>query len=703
MWFVRRTFLFPSGRCSLSITSSGSSCHSCCRSGLLTNVWRNSVILSILPLLAADPMPSQTGQSSGTSPHLSSGLERDRAGSYTARMPICPRCGQENPDVARFCLACGSTLAEPRGGGEERKTVTVLFCDLVGFTALADNADPEDVRATLRPYHDRLLREIERFGGTVEKFIGDAVMAVFGAPIVHEDDPERAVRSALSILDAIDDLNRAHPRLELAVRIGINTGEAVVSLDRAAEREGLVAGDVVNTASRLESIAPTGAAVVGETTYSATRHLFDFEPLQPFKVKGKARPLRAWRVMGPVGPDGPHAGLLRTAPFVNRLDEIEVLRLTFARARREASAQLATLLGEPGVGKSRLVQEFSASLLDLGKAVSWREGRCLPYGEGITFWALGEIVKAQAGILESDPEDQASRKLEASVGALIQGRSEQDWLISRLAPLVGLGTAEGVGVAERTEAFTAWRMFLEAIAATGPLVLVFEDLHWADSALLDVLDHLVEWSSGVPIVLICTARPELYERNPGWGGGKRNSTTISLSPLPEDEITRLISGLLAGSELPEQLHDLLLERAGGNPLFAEEFVGMLSDRGSLRKGGEPGRPEVAGLAFPDSVQAIIAARLDTLPPGQKSLIQDAAVVGKVFWSGALSFMAGLDEGTVRQRLHELTRKELVRPARTSSVQDQVEYAFWHFLIRDVAYGQIPRGPRAKKHQAIAQW
>ena len=595
--------------------------------------------------------------------------------------------------------------AGPPADIEERKVISVLFCDLVGFTAMADRADPEDVKATLRPYHARVEQEILRFGGTVEKFIGDAVMAVFGAPVAHEDDAERAVRTALRIVETIEELNEVDPGLRLAIRLGVYTGEAIVSLAAEPHREGLVAGDVVNTASRLQEVAPLGGVVVGESTYRVTRELIEYEPLPPVKVKGKEEPLPIWKAIAPRSRYGYGVGPRARGQFVGRDDELEVLRRIFARASRDRSVQLVTILGEPGVGKSRLLGEFSAFLDEITDLVFWRQGRCLPYGQGITFWALGEIVKAQVGMLDSDTPSEASSKLEVALQACVDEPSERDLLKRRLAPLIGLVSPEAVGAAERAEYFAAWRRFLEAMAIIHPLVIVIEDLHAADRALVEFLEYLLDWSTDVPMLVLCTARPELYERHPGWGARKRNSTTITLSPLSDEEMSRLILALSAPSVLPASLHEIVHERAEGNPLYAEEFVAMLGEQVTTRERGAEPTPvaEIVPVPFPESIQAIIAARLDTLSSEQKQLLQDASVVGKVFWSGALSFMAGIDERVVKQVLHELTRKELVRPARASSVRDQVECSFWHILIRDVAYGQIPRAARAKKHRAMAEW
>ncbi len=349
-----------------------------------------------------------------------------------------------------------------------------------------------------------------------------------------------------------------------------------------------------------------------------------------------------------------------------------------------------TVVGEPGIGKSRLVTELRTVLDERPALVTWRHGRCLPYGEGITFWALGEIVKSEAGILESDDQRVAAAKLDEVLSTLFADESERGWLASRLGPLVGTG-GDGAAVS-REEAFTAWRRFLEAMADRRPSVLVFEDLHWADAALLEFIEHVLDWSPPVPVLLLCTARPELFERSPSWGGGKRNATTISLSPLSNDESSRLIHLLLERAVLPAGTQSVLLERAGGNPLYAEQFARMLVERG-----------EVASLAVPETVQALMTARLDTIAPELKALLQDASVVGRVFWTGAVADMAKRSRDDVRRDLNELARREFVRPVRLSSMDGEDEFSFWHALVRDVAYQQIPRSPRAAKHVAAASW
>ena len=616
-------------------------------------------------------------------------------------MKVCRTCGQSNRDDADYCASCGSALASETGTREERKVVTILFCDMVEFTSRFDQADPEDVRETLATYHHRVRREIERFGGTVEKFIGDAVMAVYGAPVAHEDDARRALLSALRIPPAIEELNETNRDLPLAVRIGVETGMAVVSVGSETSDQGIAIGDVVNTASRLQGAAPIGGILVGEGTHRLTKDLFDYEPHDPVQVKGKAAPQPVWVARAARSRFGAELQRGLPTPFVGRVDELELLKHTFARAGREPSVQLVTLLGEPGVGKSRIIRELFLYLDDQPELVaSWRHGRCLPYGEGVTFWALEEIVKAQAGILESDDVRTARGKLSACIAALVEEPAEAEWVRSRLAPLIGLADTNADGV-EQMESFSAWRLFLEAIASQRPLVIAIEDLHWAQAAMIDFIWHVLEWSTGYPMLILCSARPELLQRDPQWGGGMRNSVIVSLTPLSGYETRTLLESILPHDTAPD-VYELIAERAGGNPLFAEEFVRMLQDRSA---GTVVGSGDIAMLAdsSPESLEALIAARLDTLAVEQKSLLQDAAVIGRVFWPTAVAAVSGSDLEHVRAGFRDLTLRELIRPSRVSSVQGDVEYSFSHALIRDVAYGQIPRLARVDKHVVAAGW
>jgi class 3 adenylate cyclase/tetratricopeptide (TPR) repeat protein len=612
--------------------------------------------------------------------------------SETRCVATCPNCGKELPGDFPFCPFCAAPLGAtlPAEVREERKVVSVLFCDLVGFTAASEHADPEDVRARLRPYHAQLQQVIESHGGTVEKFVGDAVMAVFGAPVSHEDDAERAVRAGLRILEAIEELNRRDEKLQLQVRVGINTGEAVVALGAHPERgEGFVTGDVVNTASRLQGIAPVNGVAVAESTFRQTERVFTFDRLEAVHVKGKTEPLQVWQPLAARARFG--ADVIRTnaTPLVGREFERSQLIATFERAATQRSCQLVTVVGEPGVGKTRLCTELLQYIEQRPGLVRWRQGRCLPYGEGIAFWALGEIVKAECGILDSDSPEEALAKLDQAIPEFEPDRA---WLRARLAPLVGAGGEP----AAQEESFTAWRRFLDGLAAQNPTVLVIDDLHWADEPMLAFLEHLADWSSGVPLLLLCTARPELHEKHPTWTLGLRNAQTINLAPLSDDETARLIALLLKRTVLPSATQHALLDRAGGNPLYAEEFVRLLSDRNLL---GD----SLNEVLLPDSVQALIAARLDTLSAERKGLLQDAAVIGKVFWAGALASMGEREPRDVEFALHELARKELVRPARSSSMQGEQEYGFWHLLVRDVCYAQIPRSSRAARHRAAAAW
>ena len=535
-------------------------------------------------------------------------------------MTVCRSCGQENVPGAKFCSECGVGLVGATRTREERKVVTVLFADLVGFTARAEQLDPEDVRSVLAPYYARLRSELERFGGTVEKFIGDAVMALFGAPVAHEDDPERAVRAALAIRDW------ARDESGVQVRIGVNTGEALISLGaRPTAGEGMAAGDVVNTAARLQVAAPINGVLVGETTYRATADEIDYRDADPVKAKGKTEPVRAWQAVEPRSRVGTEAVSMR-APLVGRRREVDQLVDALERARQEHATLLVTVVGVPGIGKSRLVAELFAHVESLPDFVYWRHGRSLPYGEGVTFWALGEMVKAQAGILESDSPEEVERKLHETVMQSV-GESERRWVETKLRPLVGIGGDEDTG-GERSEAFSAWRRFFESLAEQQPLVMVFEDIHWAGDELLDFVDELPDWIEDVPLLVLCTARPELLDRRPGWGGGKRNAATISVSPLGADDTARLIAALLDRSVLPAETQAELLARAGGN---------------------------------------------------------------------------GSERVHLEQRLRSLVRKEFVRRERRASVEGEAEYAFNHVLVRDVAYGQIPRSERAAKHQRAAEW
>jgi class 3 adenylate cyclase/tetratricopeptide (TPR) repeat protein len=594
-------------------------------------------------------------------------------------MPTCQVCRQDNPAGARFCNACGSPLdGQARPLREERKVVTVLFADLVGFTARSERMDPEDVQRLLQPYHAHLRSVLERYGGTVAKFVGDAVMAIFGAPVAHEDDPERAVRAALAIREELAAGG------DLQVHIGITTGEALITLDASIEKgEHTASGDSVNTAARLESAAPAGSIFVDEATRRATERSIEFDDTPPVVAKGKRDPIHVWDA---VRPRTPVAGRQASdTPLVGRERELTLLRGTFDRVQRECEPQLLSLLGVPGIGKTRLVSELAREL-DRHGDWRWLEGRSLPYGEGATFWAFCEIVRGFTGVIDSDGDEEATRKVHGAVAAVVPEPSEAAWLVRHLRPLVGIDTDELGAGDRRGEAFAAWRRLLEALAEERPLVLVFDDLHWADDALLDFVDHLVDWATDVPILVLATTRPDLLDRRPGWGGGRANVIAIRLSPLSPEETATLFDALFAGSAAPQGVDADLLERTGGNPFYAEEFARMVLDGRSDRD-------------LPQSVQGLIAARLDGLALYEKELLQNAAVVGRVFWIGSL----GGDRPRVEEALHALARREFARRERRSSIAGETEYSFRHALIRDVAYEQIPKARRAEKHLAAAGW
>ncbi len=580
---------------------------------------------------------------------------------------------------------------------EERKVVTALFCDLVGFTASSESADPEDIDRMLAEYANMTRSAIESYGGVVEKFVGDAVLGVFGVPAAHEDDPERAVRAGLRIVEEAEGLHPVGPA-PFRVRVGINTGEALVRLGVSpGSGEGFVRGDPINTASRIQSAAPEMGVAVGLPTYEATSAVFDYDELEPTTLKGKTEPVRIFHATSSRARFGTDIIRKHDTAFVGREVDLALLKGIFEKTLAGGTPQLVTVVGEPGLGKSRLMVELFAYLDTRPDLTIWRQGRCLPYGEGVTFWALGEIVKAHAGILESD----AAPIAEAKLDEVLPAGDDREWFHHRLLPLIGIGATSS---ADREELFTAWTRFVAHIADRAPTVLLFEDLHWADEAMLRFLEHLVDRADPVPLLVVGTARPELFERHPDYATGLHNANRINLLPLTEAETARLVSSLLDATVLPSELQQPILERVEGNPLYAEEFVRLLRDRDLLvRKGKSWGLREGADVPLPDSIMALLAARLDMLDPDAKSIVADAAVIGKVFWAGAVAQMSGRDEAVVVDTLRELSRKELVRPNRLSSVKDEAEYSFWHILARDVAYAQLPRASRAARHVAAAQW
>jgi class 3 adenylate cyclase len=633
---------------------------------------------------------------------------------HSTHMPFCISCGQENPDVAKFCLACGTPMASAPTPApvevrtEERRLVTAVFTDIVGSTASAEELDPEDVRARLAPYYVEARRELELHGGSVAKFIGDAVVALFGAPTAHEDDPERAVRAAFAVTKAIEELNATDEWLNLNIRTGVNTGDAIVVLgSNPGEEIGEAAGDVMNTAARIQGAAPINGIVVGELTYEATKHAIEYVEGEPVTAKGKAEPVRVWEAIK--ARDVPTRREVRRGTLVGREEELEKLLGLWEQVVSERLPGMATLVGTPGIGKSRLLEEIGTRIGDDGTVV-W--GRCLPYGEGITYWAVTEILKGAAGILVSEDAEQIAAKL----GDLLESVGEDNLdelrtMAAAASHVLGVTTTpRGTYTAtEITQAELHWgiRRLLQLLAKRKPLVLVFEDLHWAEPTLIELISYLAEDEPEVPLLIVASARPELRESMPALLRERERKVAIELEPL-EPEVGRTLLGELLG---PEALADssaveALLKSTGGNPLFLEETVQMLTERGVVDSTGWHVK-EGEALPIPNSLQSLIGSRLDQLVPPERRVAQHASIVGSVFWSGAVAHLqgeTGADQsGELQQRLEVLERRDLIREHDDSSVAGEREYGFKHIMIRDVAYGRMPRGRRAQLHLFFADW
>jgi class 3 adenylate cyclase/tetratricopeptide (TPR) repeat protein len=604
----------------------------------------------------------------------------------------CPSCGTENAPEARFCSECGASLAEIAPAREARKTVTVLFCDVTGSTELGEHLDPESLRGAMERYFDRMQSVLESHGGTVEKFIGDAIMAVFGIPRIHEDDAVRAVRAAAEMGVSLADLNgdlEAEFGIRIVVRTGINTGEVVAGVRGGDQR--LVTGDAVNTAARLEQAGTAGEILIGERTFELVRDAVEAEPLDPLALKGKAEAVGAYRLLSVRPGVAGHARRL-DAPMIGRERPLRMLLDAFESASADASCHLFTVLGPAGIGKSRLVREFGSRIDPTAAVVV--SGRCLSYGEGITFWPIAEMAIQAAGIAEDEPPERARESLHRALG----DTPEAEGVAAQLAGLLGMN---GGGPVEPSWAV---RRFFEVLSERRPLVAVFDDIHWAEPTLLDVIEHVADWSRDAPILLLCMARPELLEERPGWGGGKRNATTVHLEPLSEPEADALIESLLGHPALTPEIRVRIRAAAQGNPLFVEEMLAMLLDDGVLVQKEDEwvATVNLTTVQVPPAISALLAARLDRLTGDERLALEAASVVGEVFEAEAVR---ALVSDSIRSRVDDLLGalllKDLVRP-NPSDVGGDRAFRFRHILLRDAAYDSIPKAERAELHEAFAQ-
>jgi class 3 adenylate cyclase/tetratricopeptide (TPR) repeat protein len=623
----------------------------------------------------------------------------------------CPSCGTPNAAAAKFCGECGTaltdTLAAPAGTSQppsavsasERRLVSVLFADLVGFTTLSESRDAEEVRDLLTRYFEACRRLIATYGGTIEKFIGDAVMAVWGAPTATEDDAERAVRAALELTRAVSELGEETGAPDLRARAGVLTGEAAVNL--RAEGQGMVAGDLVNTAARIQAAAPPGAVFVGEATKRATEAAVVYEAAGTHELKGKAEPVALWHAVRVVA--GARGALKSTgleAPFVGRERELRTVKELFFACGEDKKAHLVSVVGIAGIGKSRLAWEFYKYFDGLPQITWYHRGRCLAYGEGVAYWALAEMVRMRARIAENEDAATAATKLHATVEEHISDPEERRWIEPRLAHLIGL---EEHAASDREDLFAAWRRLFERLAEKDPVAMVFEDMQWADAALLEFIEYLLEWSRNLPIFVLTLSRPELIDRQPNWGAGRRNFTSLYLEPLSQQAMELLMDGLVPG--LPDDLKRRILSRAEGVPLYAMETVRMLLDRGLLVQEGAAYRPTgpIEALDVPETLHALIAARLDGLSADERAVVQDASVLGKTFFKEALAAVSGREQAEVDAVLASLVRKEILSIQADERSPDRGQYSFLQDLLRKVAYDTLSRKDRKTRHLAAAEW
>ena len=621
----------------------------------------------------------------------------------------CPSCGTQNPPGIKFCGECGTALttsaktaasaAEHATPVAERRLVSVLFADLVGFTTVSENRDAEEVRDLLSRYFETARTIIDRYGGTVEKFIGDAVMAVWGTPIAREDDAERAVRAGLDLTAAVTSLGDEVGALGLRARAGILTGEAAVTL--GAEGQGMVAGDLVNTASRIQSAAEPGQVLVGEATRRATEASIAYEEAGEHELKGKAEAVPLWRALRvTAGRQGAMRSVALEAPFVGRDRELRLVKELFHSAAEEGKAQLVTITGIAGIGKSRLSWEFEKYIDGLADDQFWHRGRCLSYGDGVAYFALAEMVRMRCDIAEDENPASAREKLRSTLEHHLPDPEELAWVEPRLAHLLGL---EEGAPGDQENLFSAWRILFERLAEDSPTVLVFEDMQWADSGLLDFLEYLLEWSRSHPLFVLVLARPELADKRPAWGGGKRSFASIYLEPLSPQAMDELLTGLVPG--LPEDVRTGVLARAEGVPLYAVETVRMLLDRGLVVREGNAYRPTgpIGELEVPETLHALIAARLDGLATEERRLVQDGAVLGKTFTRVGLASLTGLDEADLEPLLGALVRKEVLAIQADPRSPERGQYAFLQDIVRHVAYETLSKRERKAKHLGAAQF
>ncbi len=616
----------------------------------------------------------------------------------------CAACGAANEPDMRFCGQCGSPLdaAAPErpaapAPAAERRLVSVLFADLVGFTTLSETRDAEEVRELLSHYFDTCRSLIGRYGGTVEKFIGDAVMAVWGTPVATEDDAERAVRAGLDLVAAVAALGDEFGAPGLAARAGVLTGEAAVTL--GAEGEGMVAGDLVNTASRIQSAAEPGTVLVGEATRRTTEVAIAYADAGSHELKGKAEPVQLWRASRVVsGRQGALKSAGLEAPFVGRDRELRQLKELFHACADEKKPHLVSVTGIAGIGKSRLGWEFYKYFDGLADTIYWHRGRCLAYGEGVTYWALADMIRMRCLIAEDEDDASATAKLHATVEEHLPDAADRAFVEPRLAQLLALGDQRQ---GDQQDLFAAWRLFFERLSETYPTVLAFEDLQWADASLLDFIEYLIEWSRGHPIFVLTLARPELSERRAGWGAGHRHFSSMYLEPLAEAAMEELLTGLVPG--LPEEIRAQVLARAEGVPLYAVETVRMLIDRGALVQEGDVYRPvgPIESLDVPETLHALIAARLDALAPAERRLLQDASVLGKTFTAEGLAAISGTARPDAL--LQTLVRKEILGLQSDPRSPEHGQYGFLQDLVRHVAYETLSRHERRARHLAAAEY